>query len=357
MPSSKKVARKSPNEQPKKSSRFKAVVKNTTDGVKRELFPKRPALRAGANGKRLLQQPQRLWYKPLTWRYRPPVPKYKPLPKARVLFWYVLRQFWQNWRVFGGIALVYGILNLVLVRGVSGASDLSSFKSNLDSALHGNAGNLLESLATFGYLIGTSGSTGSSSGQSGVYQTILLVVCSLAYIWALRKTLTGNEVRQIRNSFYQGMYPLVPFALLFLLGCVQLVPMAIGTWLLSFAAGNGIAVTIWERLLFLGIWIALSLWSLRMITALLVALYVVTLPDMSPMRAYRSARQLVYRRRLLVWRKLVFLPFVMLILAVIIEVPLIMFLTPVAVWAFFVISALFLPLVHGYLYNLYREML
>lgn len=357
MPSPKKNVQKPSDKQLKKSSGFKTVVKRTTGGVKRKIFPKRPALKTAANGKRLLQQPQRLWYKPLSWRYRPPIPKYKPLPKARVLFWHVLRQFWRNWRVFGGIALVYGILNLVLVRGMSGASDLSNFKSSLDSVLHGNADNLLESLATFGYLVGTSGSTGSSPDQSGAYQTVLLVVCSLAYIWALRKTLTGNEVRQIRNSFYQGMYPLVPFMLLFLLGCVQLIPMAVGTWLLSFVTSGGIVVTIWERLLFVSIWAVLSLWSLRMITALVVALYVVTLPDMNPMRAYRSARQLVYRRRLLVWRKLIFLPFVLLILAAAIEIPLIMFLTPVAEWAFFVISALFLPLVHGYLYNLYREML
>jgi hypothetical protein len=138
---------------------------------------------------------------------------------------------------------------------------------------------------------------------------------------------------------------------------LQLVPLAIGGGLYSAVIGNGIAVHLWEKAFWLLLFIGLGFWSLRMITASIFAIYVITLPDMTPLRAYRSAKQLVYGRRLLLWRKLIFLPVVLLVLAAAIELPLIFFLTPVAVWIFFGLSMVALPVVHGYLYNLYRAML
>ncbi|MEJ0072923.1 MAG: hypothetical protein WDN27_02440 [Candidatus Saccharibacteria bacterium] len=185
---------------------------------------------------------------------------------------------------------------------------------------------------------------------------MLLVVCSLAFIWALRQALAKHPVR-IRDSFYRGMYPLVPFFLALLLLGMQLLPLVIGGGLYSAVVSGGIAIHWYEKALFILIFVGLGLWSLRMITASIFALYIVALPDMTPLRAYRSARKLVYGRRLLIWRKLIFLPIVLLLLAIIIELPLILFLTPVAEWVFFALSMLTLPIVHGYLYNLYREML
>lgn len=305
---------------------------------------------------RRLMLPKRIWYKPLTWRHRPPVPAYKPLPKARVVFWAVLRQLWANKKLFMGIVLIYGVLNLLLVWGFAGSSDLSSLKQEFDAVLHGHGigGELTSSLATYVTLLTSSGS--GDTATSGLYQAILLIVCSLAFIWALRQTLAKHVV-SIKDSFYQGMYPLVPFVLSFILLGLQLLPLAIGEGLYALTTSSGIAIHLWEKLACLVVFIILALWSLRMLTASLFALYIVTLPDMTPLRAYRSARQLVYGRRLLLWRKLIFLPVVLLLLSVVIELPLILFVTPVAVWVFFVLSTVALPIVHGYLYNFYREML
>jgi len=189
-----------------------------------------------------------------------------------------------------------------------------------------------------------------------VYQSILLLVCSLAFIWALRQTLAKQKVR-VKDSFYRGMYPLVPFVLVCMLISLQIVPLVVGGSLYSLVITNGIAVQVWEKVLWLTLFVVLAWWSLRMVTASIFALYIVTLPDMTPLRAYRSARQLVHRRRLLIWRKLTFLVVALLLLAIVIELPLILFLTPLATWVFFVLSMAALPIVHGYLYNLYREML
>ena len=318
--------------------------------------PKEAEVKRAESGARVLQSPKRTWYKPRTWKYRPPTPDYKPLPKARKLFWSALKQIWHYKRLFGGIMLMYGFLNLLLVRGLSGSSDLSTLKSTLDAAAHGVSAKLLSSSLSFTYLLTTSGSGNTAS--SGVYQGLLLVACSLACIWALRQSLTKHKDRvRTKDSFYLGMYPVVPFILVFLLLSLQVLPLALGAGFYSLVTQNGIAVNLWERCVTGAIALLLGLWSLRMITASIFALYIVTLPDMTPLRAYRSARKLVYRRRLLIWRKLIFLPIILLVLAGAIEIPLIYFYTMLAEWTFFVITMVMLPVIHGYVYNLYREML
>ena len=305
---------------------------------------------------RLLQLPKRVWYKPLTWRHRPPVPAYKRLPKARILFWNTLKQLWVYRGLFGGIIVIYGLLNVLLVKGLSGSGSVVAIKNSLDalSQGHGAAVEVGNSLGTYVALLASSGS--GNTQTSGVYQTLLLIVCSLAFIWAFRQMIAKNKVR-VRDSFYQGMYPLIPFVLTFMLLGLQLLPLAIGSQLYSLTASTGIAAHEWERIIAFAIFVGLGLWSLRMITATIFALYIVTLPDMTPLRAYRSARQLVYGRRLLLWRKLIFLPVALLVVSTALELPLILFATPLAAWMFFVISMVALPVVHGYLYNLYREML
>jgi hypothetical protein len=329
-------------------------VPKTTAKPKQKATRKKPVAVKELPSPRRLELPKRIWYKPFTWRHRRPVPNYKKLPKARVVFVDVLRDFKNNWLLFGGIVLIFGVFNLILVRGLSGSNNLSDFKGLLDSAVHGLGGQLASSAITFSYLLASSGS--NNTGASGVYQVTLLIVCSLAFVWALRQVAAKHKVR-IRDSFYQGMYPLIPALLLVALIALQLVPLAAGGGLYAAAVNHDIAINWWERIIFIVIFAVLGLWTLRMLTASLFALYIVTLPDMTPLRAYRSARDLVYGRRLYIWRKLIFLPIVLFLLVVLIMIPLIMWLTPVAEWAFFALTMMGLPLVHGYLYKLYREML
>lgn len=357
MAKTKKVSQAKSGKRPKTSAADKPTpTKKQKLVVKtKRLFARRdPAVKKSKAGTRMLQTPAVYWYSPVTWRHRPPVPRYKPLPKARKLFWAVLKQLWAHRVLFGGIVLIYGMLNLILVRSLSGSNNLTSLKGSLDGIFHGVAGKLFGSTISFTYLLATSGSGNTTT--SGVYQVLLVVTCSLAFIWALRQVIAKHKAR-IRDSFYLGMYPIVPFVLVFLLVCVQLLPLAIGGSVYTIILNNHIAVNLFEKALALLLFLLLGLWSLRMITASIFALYVVTLPEMTPMRAYRSARQLVYGRRLLIWRKLIFLPVVMLLLSAAIELPLIYFVTPLAQWVFFAISMLSLPVVHSYLYNLYREML
>jgi len=253
-----------------------------------------------------------------------------------------------------GITAVYAIGALLLVRGFTSNQDLSSFRALLDGIFTGAGGKAQSVALQLSYLFGGFNKTDSPNGS--LYQTILLVVCSLALIWVFRQTQAKKTVTT-KTAFYNGMYPVIPFLGVLLIVGIQLVPASIGSYLYSTLVSTGIAVQPWEKLAAILVFVALLFWSLRMITASLFALYIVTLPDMYPLQAIRSAKKLVQGRRLLVWSKLIVLPLVILVSTSLFLVPFIFFAAPAAVWVFFITSSLWFGGIHAYLYTLYRELL
>jgi hypothetical protein len=240
------------------------------------------------------------------------------------------------------------------VRGLSSGVNIQQIKTTLGEASKGNLKALSTSFTLFGYLI--SSGTSSSSAAGGVYQASLIIIISLASIWALRQVLAGSKVK-IRDTFYKGVYPLIPFILILIVVGLQLIPLLIGNWLYGTVISNGIAVTALEKIIWALVFLVLALLSLYMICSSIFALYIVTLPDMTPMKALRSARQLVAHRRWEVLRKVLFLPLALLILGAIIFMPLVLFLAGAVSWIFFVLSIFILAVIHSYMYGLYRELL
>lgn len=281
----------------------------------------------------------------------------KPLPKLpnvwqlTVVTWRVL---WLNRRLFLGLALVYGLLNLIFVQGLAGGVDVSSLKHTLNQAFSGSFGPLTSALGVFTVLVGSAGS--GSTQAAGAYQLVLGIVTSLAVIWALRQLLAGSTVR-MRDAYYLGMYPLVPFVLVLLVIGLQLLPFAFGSGLYNMVVASGIAVGWLETLGWLFVFVAGLAWSVYMVSSSLFALYVVTLPDMTPMKALRSARELVKGRRWPVILRLAFLPVILLVVSVAIMVPIIIVVAFLAKWIFFLLSMFVLIVINAYIYTLYRELL
>ena len=283
-------------------------------------------------------------------RIKHPGPK---LPGAFRLFGRALRLLRRHWKTLGGIILVYGFLQLVLVRGLGAGLNLQELKTTLQDSFGGQGG-LLTGVTLFGVLLGSGGS-GANPG-TGLYQSLLVILVSLALVWALRQIQAGSRIR-VKEAFYKGMYPLVPFVLVLLVISLQLVPAAIGSLIYGTVISGGIAVTAFEQVVWALLFFLLVLLSLYMVCSSIFALYIVTLPDMTPMKALRSARQLVLHRRWTVTRKVLFLPLALLVLAAALIIPLIIYLTPLAEPAFFVFSVTLLAVVHSYMYTLYRELL
>ncbi len=252
--------------------------------------------------------------------------------------------------------LVYLILTVVLVKGFGVSSDIGQLKTTILGLFEGTSAQLGASLTLFSILLGNANST--ASDVAGAYQSMLLIVISLVLIWALRQSLADKKVKVgVRDAFYKGLYPIVPFLLVLIVIGLQLLPIVVANFLYSVVFGGGLAVTALEQWLWgvlLGLLVILSLY---MITSSVFALYIVTLPNVRPMQALRSARDLVRYRRWMIMRKVIFLPIALLILAAMVVIPIIIVSPAVAEWVFFIVSMLGLAIVHSYLYLLYRELL
>lgn len=274
------------------------------------------------------------------------------------MFWRALGLLRRHWLLFVGIVAVYAVLDILLVRGFGSGMNLTSAKSTLDHLFTGQVAQLTAGFSLFVLLVssGNSGTSGAKDAAGSGYQLILILVMSLAIIWTLRQLYAGARVR-VRDGFYRGMSQLVPFVLVLLVVGLQLIPVVLGMWLYNIVANNGIAALGVEKALWAIAMSLLALTSLYMITSSLFALYIATLPDMTPLKALRSARQLVRYRRWTVMRKVVFLPLALLVMAAVVMIPLILFVTPVASWAFFALTLVGLPIIHGYMYALYRELI
>lgn len=243
---------------------------------------------------------------------------------------------------------------MILVQGLASGTDVGDIKEQLNKVFTGQFKELASSLSIFALLVSSAGE--SSNQTAGAYQLFIALISSLAIIWALRQVKLGSSIR-VRDAFYRGMYPLVPFILVLLVIGLQLIPLIIGSALYNIVLTNGIAVQLVEQVLWAAMFGVLALSSLYMLSSSLFALYIVTLPNMTPMKALRSARKLVKNRRWTVLRKVLSLPVILLVVVGLIMVPTIIVLTPVAQFMFFILTMFSLVAIHAYMYTLYRELL
>ncbi|MBW3568978.1 hypothetical protein KY385_02505 [Candidatus Parcubacteria bacterium] len=278
----------------------------------------------------------------------------KPLPGIYRLFKQTLRLLLNNKKLFFGIITVYILLSLILVSGLSSFTDFFETKQKLDEGLAGEVSGLGASLTLLGVLLSSGGNAGSEAG--GVYQLFITLIASLALIWAIRQVSAGEKVG-VKQAFYRGLYPFTQFVLVACVIVLQLIPFLIGNFLLTTAMAGSIAITPIEKSFFIILFLLLSLLSLYMVLSSVFALYIVTLPDMTPVKALRSARDLVLHRRFSVALRLLGLPVLSFLFFVILVLPLIYFLPFLAVLVFLILSGLMLYFFHAYTYNLYRALL
>jgi hypothetical protein len=261
-----------------------------------------------------------------------------------------LATHWPFWLKF---VLLFGALNLILANSFS--IDVPSLKNEL--ATYFGAQSAVTGIGTYALLVTSSGST--TSGAASVYQFLLILIASLAAIWALRQYRTDAAVSSLslRDSLYKSMHPFVPFVLVLLVVALTLLPMLLSASLYSAVLSGGVTRTGLEQFVFLMIFligVAVTVWLL---TRWLFGIYIVTLEDMRPVRALKESVKLVRGHQLAVIRKVLFLLVALVVISMVVLVPVIMFATPLALPLFFVLGLVALPLTHSYLYELYRELL
>jgi hypothetical protein len=269
------------------------------------------------------------------------------LPSVWQLCRIVARTLRRNPRLFLGVTAVYVALSLLLVGGMKATLDTQTMKD----AINTQEGKLAGSLGVFAILL--SGANGSPF--AGGYQFIIMLLCSLAIIWALRHVLAGSATARVRDAFYFGTYPLVPAVLVLLVVLAEFVPLMIGLSICVNILTASVGMV--EKILVVLLGLALAWLSAYLVTGSIFSLYIAALPEMTPVKALRSARRLAKGRRWPLVRKLLFLPLVLVLCYAVIVVPVLLTVTAAAPWVLYGLLLLTLPVAHTYLYMLYRELL
>lgn len=304
---------------------------------------------SSSNITRRLELPKRHWYNPRTWRRNLPLPPRRVISSTTTLLHDAAMMLRKDWRTFTGISLVYAIGVFIFVRSFSVGTSASAKADSIGQA----TGRFTEAMTRLSSLLSSANT--SISAASGVYQIMISTICCLALIWAFRQVLS-HETATVKSSFYQGMTPLVKYLLVLAVVGVHFIPLALGGYAFSIILSSGYFFG-WE------IWAAgfvfaiLAIWTFRLITHSMFALFIATLPDMTPLRALRSAKKMVYRRRLLIWRKLVLAGLLLCIIGLLAIAPFIIWWPAGAPWALFAGTILLLPIGQAFLYTLYREIL
>jgi hypothetical protein len=308
-----------------------APVVDIKDELVRDATPKAPPVRAAA----MFEQ-------------HPPIPN---VFKLTARAWRLLQD---NWKVFGLIILLYAAMNIVLIQGLMVSSNLTGLHDVLKQGQTSGFGHFVDNLSLTTTLIGASGS--SVAPTAGPYQFIMAVLVSLAVIWCARELFAKREI-SVRSAFYQSTYPLVAFLLTGLLVIIQLLPLGIGSAIYSIVVANGIATDVFLEIVFLLLFLVLAGVSLYLLCSSVFALYIVTLPDLTPWAAARTARDLVAHRRFTIMRKLLWLPLILIVACVAVMLPFVWLIPAAAPWAFIVVTSVMLIYGHLYMYTLYRSLI
>lgn len=256
-----------------------------------------------------------------------------------------LRVLWQHKALFAGVLALYALLNLIMVGATSLSLNLSEVRDQFGNRFVGG---------TAAYIQLLTGSL-SASESAGVYQIFLALFVSLALIWTLRQVYAGQVVR-IRDAYYKSMQPLIPYVLLIVLIGIQLLPFTIASALYQFVVLSGVAASMFEVILWFMVAVLGGLWSAYLATPTILALIIVTLPDMAPLQAYKLAKQITAKRRWTVLRKLAFMPLLLLVVTIVILLPLLIAAPTLAQLMLLVLAPILIAVGHSYVYALYREL-
>jgi len=283
------------------------------------------------------------------------VAKKKTLPSTWSLLKSAFNQIEQNKKLFIGIMVVYLLLTMIFVKGISGNFQISSIQQNVIDSLGEQSGKLQRGTASYGILLGSAVS--APGDVESIYQTILIMIAGLATIWALRKTYNERPKVQIRDAFYKGMYPLIPYLIVLFVMLMYCLPLGITSTIFSAIQANGLAVSGPEQLIWTSVLIAGGLLTAYLLLSAVFAIYIVTLPNMRPIKALKEANALVKFRRWQIAKKFIIFFGGSLLVSAIVLIPLIIFFARGAEVIYLVFSMLFMVLSNAFTYRIYRQLI
>lgn len=278
---------------------------------------------------------------------------------------YVAKTIWQHRKTFLLLAVLYALLSGLLA-GLGSQDAYTQLGELVKQGGEGIVGNLGQaSLLLVAAVGGALNNTNATDAQK-VFGFLLGLLLWMTVVWLLRAYQAGTAPR-LRDGLYSSGSPLLATFSVAMIGVVQLLPIAIAMIGFAAASSYGLFDGGLPAMLFWVVAALLTCLSLYWLTSTFIAMVVVTLPGMYPMRAIKIAGDLVVGRRVRILLRLVWMFFVTIVAWAIIMVPIILavnWLTSIwkqVAWVPFVplsllvMSTLTLIWISSYVYLLYRK--
>ncbi|MBF1024714.1 MAG: hypothetical protein HXK98_02380 [Candidatus Nanogingivalaceae bacterium] len=146
--------------------------------------------------------------------------------------------------------------------------------------------------------------TSSLRAEQGVILALLILLVWLTTVWLLRELLLGFKPK-LRDGLYNAGAPLISTLVILVVLLIQLSPIGIMAIIYSALVSVHILTEGFGMMLFGLLAASVIVLVLYWITSTIVALVVVALPGMYPMRAIHAASDLVVGRRLRIMLRLI----------------------------------------------------
>jgi len=261
----------------------------------------------------------------------------------------------------------YAVL-LVVLGGVTNQDSYTQINQLLSESSTTLAAGGWDKVGQAGLLLVASFASGPSnlSTDQQIYLATVLVFVWLSTVWLLREYKLGRKPK-LRDGLYNSGAPFISTLLLVLVLICQLLPVGIVALVYSALSSVGIVSAGFGSMLFWVFAAIVACLVLYWVTSTLIALVVVTLPGMYPLRALKAASDLVVGRRLRIMYRILWVFGTVLIGWLIVMVPLVLLTTwlqSVASWmsnvpimplAAALMTALTVVWVTSYIYILYRK--
>ena len=218
---------------------------------------------------------------------------------------------WRQKRTFLLLMFLYAALTVLLIGTASQGTytqlgDL--LRQTSGDIFTGNWGQIGQATLLLGTAMSGDLTTSLTEGQQ-IYAVILILFSWLTTVWLLRAFMAGKKPR-LRDGLYNAGAPIIPSFLILLVMVVQLLPTVVAALAVTSLLPFGILDAGATSMLF---WLAvflLGLLSLYWLTSSFMALVIITLPGMYPLRALTVAGDLVIGRRIRILFRLLWMLFV-----------------------------------------------
>lgn len=250
------------------------------------------------------------------------------------------------WRPLVAILAIYAVLNILFVASISLLPSNQAIQDDITKYLGGSAGRVLDSLT----LVSISIINISSPGNT-LLQVLLIVVASMAFIWALRK-LRGLQTISARQAYYEGPANIIPVLLVCTLLLLTLLPASIGSTLLLYTlpiAGSSL-----ELIIAYAISGGLMILSLYWLMVWWPAVYISMLPATTPIASMRAAAQLTKKNRLRLLQRFIIAIVVLFAAFFVIVVPIALIWQRLVPATVYTVIVLLFGTWHVVAFNLYR---